>query len=171
MATTAAPTRSDGRRAPDAVRPAPERAVAAGRRRQLPLAVVGVLVVVGCALAFAEVSLRTGRGEEVLVVSQPLAAGQVVTAADLRAVKLSAPGGAVADVPAGDEQAVVGQPAATALSEGSVLTRSDLGSGAGVGADSDVVAVALKPGAYPPDLAPGDRVQVVPVVSSSGASA
>ena len=166
MATTAAPTRTNGRTAVGAARPVAERP-SVGRRRQLPLVVVGVLLVVGCALVFAEVSLRTGRGQEVLVVAEPVAAGQVVTAGDLRAVRLSAAGG-VASVPAGDEQAVVGQPAAVALSPGSVLTRADVGAGAGVGAGFDVVAVALKPGAYPPDLSAGARVQVVPVVSSSG---
>jgi hypothetical protein len=166
MATTAAPTRTNGRTAVGAARPVAERP-SVGRRRQLPLVVVGVLLVVGCALVFAEVSLRTGRGQEVLVVAEPVAAGQVVTAGDLRAVRLSAAGG-VASVPAGDEQAVVGQPAAVALSAGSVLTRADVGAGAGVGAGFDVVAVALKPGAYPPDLSAGARVQVVPVASSSG---
>ncbi len=126
-----------------------------------------MLLVVGCALVFADISLRTGHGQDVLVVAQPVAAGQVVTPGDLRAVRLSATGG-VASVPAGDEQAVVGQPAAVALSAGSVLTRDDVGAVAGVGAGFDVVAVALKPSAYPPDLAPGARVQVVPVAFSSG---
>jgi hypothetical protein len=165
MATTAAPTRTNGRTPVGAARPAERPSV--GRRRQLPLVVVGVLLVVGCALVFAEVSLRAGRGQEVLVVAEPVAAGQVVTAGDLRAVRLSAAGG-VASVPASDEQSVVGQPAAVALSAGSVLTRADVGAGAGVGAGFDVVAVALKPGAYPPDLSAGARVQVVPVTSSSG---
>jgi hypothetical protein len=36
-----------------------------------------------------------------------------------------------------------------------------------VASGSDVVAVGLKAGQYPPALAPGDRVQVVPVTSSS----
>ena len=166
MATTA-PTRSNGRSASGAGRPAVERAGVTGRRRQLPLVVVGVLLVVGCALVFAEVSLHSARGEDVLVVSEPLAPGTIVTPADLRTVRLSAPSG-VATVPAGDMQAVVGQPAAVALSPGTVLTRGDVGAGAGVAAGSDVVAVALKPGAYPPDLAAGDRVKVVPVTSSSG---
>lgn len=167
MATTSAPARSNGRPAPGSARPAVERTGAGRRHRQLPLVVVGVLLVVGCALAFADVSARLGGGgHQVLVVAQPVAAGQVLTPADLRAVRLSA-GGGVASVPAGEEQAVVGRPAAVPLAPGSVLTRAEVGSRAAVGANSDVVAVALKPGAYPPDLAPGDRVQVVPVASSS----
>lgn len=168
MATTA-PSRSSGPAASVAARPAGVRASPGRRRRHLPLAVVGVLVVVGCALAFADVSLRLGHGAEVLVVAQPVPAGQVLTAGDLRAVKLSAPGG-VASVPAGEEQAVVGQPAAVPLTPGSVLTRAEVGSGALVGAGSDVVAAALKAGAYPPDLAAGDKVQVVPVITSASGS-
>ena len=169
MATTTAPSRSNGQTAPGAARPGGERTSAGRRRRQLPLVVVGVLLVVGCALAFADASVRLGHGEEVLVVAQPVAAGQVLAAGDLRAVRISVPGG-VASVPAGEEQAVVGQPVAVPLVAGSVLTRAEVGAGAGVGAGSDVVAVALKSGAYPPDLAPGDKVQVVPVASASGAS-
>ena len=168
MATTA-PSRNSGPAASGAARPAGVRAPPGRRRRHLPLVVVGVLVVVGCALAFADVSLRSGHGAEVLVVAQPVPAGQVLTAGDLRAVKLSAPGG-VASVPAGEEQAVLGQPAAVPLTPGSVLTRAEVGSGALVGVGSDVVAAALKAGAYPPDLAPGDKVQVIPVITSASGS-
>jgi DNA replicative helicase MCM subunit Mcm2 (Cdc46/Mcm family) len=39
-----------------------------------------------------------------------------------------------------------------------------------VASGSDVVAVGLKAGQYPPDLSPGDRVQVVPVTSPSSSS-
>ena len=169
MATATAPSRSSGPAASGAARLAGVRASPGRRRRHLPLAVVGVLVVVGCALAFADVSLRSGHGAEVLVVAEPVPAGQVLTGGDLRAVKLSAPSG-VASVPAGEEQAVLGQPAAVPLAPGSVLTRAEVGSGALVGAGSDVVAAALKAGAYPPDLAPGDKVQVVPVSSATGSS-
>jgi hypothetical protein len=42
-----------------------------------------------------------------------------------------------------------------------------VGSAPSVGSGFDVVAVGLKTGAYPPELAPGDRVQVVPVTSSA----
>jgi hypothetical protein len=168
MATTTAPTRTNRRQAPEGARPGVPRSPAGRRRRQLPLVVVGVVLVVGCALAFADASLRLGGGEEVLVAAQPVAAGQVVTAGDLRAARLSV-GGGIATVPAGQESTVVGQPATVPLVAGSLLTRSDVGSGALVANGSDVVAVGLKPGAYPPDLAPGDRVQVVPVASSSGA--
>jgi hypothetical protein len=114
---------------------------------------MGVLLVLGCALAFSDASLHLGSREEVLVVSQPVAAGQVLTAADLRAARVST--GSGLDV------------VLVAMVAGSLLTASEVGSAPPVGSGFDVVAVGLKPGAYPPGLAQGDRVQVVPVTSGS----
>jgi len=131
--------------------------------------VVGVLLVIGGTLAFADASLHLGSREEVLVVSEPLAAGQVITSSDLETVRVST-GTSLQVVPAGDEANVVGSPVAVPLVAGSLLTRAELGSTAPVASGSDVVAVGLKAGQYPPDLAPGDRVQVVPVTSPSSSS-
>jgi hypothetical protein len=131
--------------------------------------VVGVLLVIGGALAFADASLHLGSREEVLVVSEPLAAGQVITSSDLETVRVST-GTGLQVVPVGDEASVVGSPVAVPLVAGSLLTRAELGSTAPVASGSDVVAVGLKAGQYPPDLAPGDRVQVVPVTSPSSSS-
>ena len=83
MATTAAATRTNGQRASVDARPRAARGP--GRHRQLPLVVVGVLLVIGCALAFTDASLHLGSREQVLVVAQPVSAGQVLTAGDLRA--------------------------------------------------------------------------------------
>jgi len=131
--------------------------------------VVGVLLVIGGALAFADASLHLGSREEVLVVSAPLAAGQVITSSDLESLRVST-GTGLQVVPVGDEASVVGSPVAVPLVAGSLLTRVELGSTAPVASGSDVVAVGLKAGQYPPDLAPGDRVQVVPVTSPSSSS-
>jgi hypothetical protein len=131
--------------------------------------VVGVLLVIGGALAFADASLHLGSREEVLVVSEPLAAGQVITSSDLETVRVST-GTGLQVVPAVEEASVVGSPVAVPLVAGSLLTRAEVGSTAPVASGSDVVAVGLKAGQYPPDLAPGDRVQVVPVTSPSSSS-
>jgi hypothetical protein len=131
--------------------------------------VVGVLLVIGGALAFADASLHLGSREEVLIVSAPLAAGQVITSSDLETVRVST-GTGLQVVPVGDEASVVGSPVAVPLVAGSLLTRAELGTTAPVASGSDVVAVGLKAGQYPPDLAPGDRVQVVPVTSPSSSS-
>jgi hypothetical protein len=131
--------------------------------------VIGVLLVIGGALAFADASLHLGSREEVLVVSEPLAAGQVITSSDLETVRVST-GTGLQVVPAGDEASVVGSSVAVPLVAGALLTRAEVGTTAPVSSGSDVVAVGLKAGQYPPDLAPGDRVQVVPVTSPSSSS-
>jgi hypothetical protein len=131
--------------------------------------VVGVLLVIGGALAFADASQHLGSREEVLVVAEPLAAGQVITSSDLETVRVST-GSGLQVVPAGDEASVVGSSVAVPLVAGALLTRAEVGSTAPVASGSDVVAVGLKAGQYPPDLAPGDRVQVVPVTSPSSSS-
>ena len=127
---------------------------------------VGVLLVLGCALAFTDASVHLGSREEVLVVDQPVAAGQVLGAVDLRPARVST-GSGLDVVLSGDEVSVVGRRAAVALVAGSLLSPAEVGSAPPVASGFDVVAVGLKAGAYPPELAPGDRVQVVPVVSSS----
>ena len=169
MARTAAPTRTDGQRAPEGARPLPGRGPTSRRHRQLPLVVVGVLFVIGFALAFADASLHLGSREQVLVVAQPLAAGQVLTSGDLRAARVST-GSGLQVVPVAEESSVVGRHVAVPLVAGALLTSSEVGAAPPVESGSDVVAVGLKAGGYPPALAPGDRVQVVPVTSASSGS-
>ena len=164
MATTTAGPRTNGQRADERARPGTTRGVR--RHRQLPLVVVGVLLVLGFALAFTDASLHLGSREEVLVVAQPVAAGQVLTGADVRATRVST-GSGLDVVLSGDEATVVGRRATVALVAGSLLTTAEVGSPPPVGSGFDVVAVGLKPGAYPPELAPGDRVEVVHVTTTS----
>ena len=140
------------------------------RRRQVPWVVAGVLLVVGCGLAFGVASLRLSKGEQVLAVSKAVQAGQPIEAGDLQAVTLTpAPG--LIPVAALAESAEVGKPAAVALMPGTLLTPADVGvPPAGTG-DDDVVALALGAGAYPPALGAGDTVEVVPVPNASSAAA
>ena len=170
MAITTSRPSTNGRRA---AADAPSEGMPArqpGRRRQTPLVVVGVLLVVGCALGFADASLSLASHQDVLVVAQPLAAGQVLTSSDLRAVRVST-GTGLDVVPTGAQASVVGRPAAVPLVAGALLTEGEVGAGSPANAGKDVVAVALKAGLFPPGLAPGDRVQVVPVVTSSSSTA
>lgn len=169
MSITTPRTSTDGRQASNGARPATARGRPAGRRRQVPLVVVGVLLVIGCALAFTDASLHLGSREEVLVVAQPLAAGQVLTPGDLRAAKVST-GSGLAAIPATEESSVVGRSVAVPLVAGALLTSGEVGAASPVGSGSDVVALALKAGSFPPDLAAGDRVQVVPVSSPSNSA-
>lgn len=147
----------------------PKAAPGVGRRRQLPWVALGVLLVLGCTLVFAVASVRLGGGTEVLALTRPVAAGQVLSPGDLGAVRVST-GGGLGLVAATGEAAVVGRPAAVPLAAGSLLVGSDLGAPPASSAGFDVVAVALKAGQFPPDLAPGDRVQVVAVGPGSSGS-
>ena len=97
-----------------------------GRRRSIPLAAGGVVLVVACALVFAEGWLAAGHRQPVLALSQPVAAGQVITAADLETVRVSA-AGPVSLVPASRQAEVVGSTAAVSMPAGSLLTGSDIG--------------------------------------------
>ncbi len=141
-----------------------------GRRRSVPLAAGGVVLVVVCALVFAEGWLQAGHRQPVLALSQPVAAGQVITAADLETVRVSA-AGPVSLVPASRQAEVVGSTAAASLPAGSLLASSDIGTPPPVKGQLRL-GIALKPGAYPPDLAAGQDVDVLatPAASASGSS-
>ena len=89
------------------------------RRRSVPLAAGGVVLVVVCALVFAEGWLQAGHRQPVLALAQPVTAGQVITAADLETVRVSA-AGPVSLVPASRQAEVVGSTAAASLPAGIV---------------------------------------------------
>jgi hypothetical protein len=129
-----------------------------------------VVLVVVCALVFAEGWLAAGHRQPVLALAQPVAAGQVITAADLETVRVSA-AGPVSLVPASRQAEVVGSTAAVSLPAGSLLAGSDIGTPPPVKGQVRL-GVALKPGAYPPDLAAGQDVDVLatPAAAASGSS-
>jgi len=136
----------------------------------VPLAAGGVVLVVACALVFAEGWLAAGHRQPVLALAQPVAAGQVITAADLETVRVSA-AGPVSLVPASRQDEVVGSTAAASLPAGTLLAGSDIGTPPPVKGQVRL-GIALKPGAYPPDLAAGQDVDVLatPAAAASGSS-
>lgn len=136
----------------------------AGRRRNWPRAGVGLVVVAGCALGFAATSLQVGGRAGVVELRASLPAGAVITAADLGVAEVSAPG--VATVPAADQPNVVGRTAAVPLVAGSLLTHAELGPSAALRPGQAEVALALKAGGFPPDLAAGEHVLVVTAPAS-----
>jgi len=139
-----------------------------GRRRSVPLAAGGVVMVVVCALVFAEGWLAAGHRQPVLALAQPVAAGQVITAADLETVRVSA-SGPVSLVPASRQAEVVGSTAAASLLAGTLLAGTDIGTPPPLKGQVRL-GIALKPGAYPPDLAAGQDVDVLatPAAAASG---
>lgn len=126
----------------------------------MPLIALGVLLVVGCAIGFSSAWLKASGRQEVLVVATNLAAGQVLTSAELRSVQLST-GSGLAPIPASEAAAVIGHPVAMPLSAGSLLTEGDLGPSAVPPGGQAVVGLALKPGQYPTGTTAGARVLVV----------
>jgi hypothetical protein len=139
-----------------------------GRRRSVPLAAGGVVLVVVCALVFAEGWLQAGHRQPVLALAQPVAAGQVITAADLETVRVSV-AGPVSLVPASRQAEVVGSTAAVSLPAGSLLAGSDIGTPPPVKGQVRL-GIALKPGQYPPDLAAGQDVDVLATPASASGS-
>jgi len=140
------------------------------RRRSWALAVIGVLVVAVCALVFAAGWVQAGNRKPVLAVVHDVAAGQLLTAADLQVVRVSA-SGPVSLVPAAAEASILGRPAAGPLPAGTLLTSGDIGPAAPA-AGQDDLGVAVKAGQYPPDLSAGQTVDVLatPAASSAGSS-
>jgi len=140
------------------------------RRRSWALAVIGVLVVAVCALVFAAGWVQAGNRKPVLAVVHAVAAGQLLTAADLQVVRVSA-SGPVSLVPAAAEASVLGRPAAGPLPAGALLTSGDIGPAAPVSGQDDL-GVAVKAGQFPPDLSAGQTVDVLatPAASSAGSS-
>jgi len=141
-----------------------------GRRRNWALAVTGGLVVVVCAIGVAAGWAHAGDRQPVLALTRPVAAGQVLTAADLTVVRAGV-SGPVSLVPASQEPAMVGHPVAVPLPAGALLAPGDVGLPA-LAAGQQELGVALKPGQYPPDLSAGQTVDVLstPAPSAAGSS-
>jgi hypothetical protein len=140
------------------------------RRIRLPLAILGLLLVVACALGFGTILTQVGRQYQVLVLSHPV--GDVITASDLGLATVSTGTSGIAFITAGKESTVIGRPAAVDMPAGAPLIAADLGS-VPPPAGQAVVAVLIKPGDAPPSLARGAAVWVVittPETQSTGLS-
>lgn len=153
-------------------RDAPNRLASAGKRRSVPYAVLGVALIAACALGGLLTSVSLGSRGSVLALSATVRAGQVITAADLRSVQVSA-GSGVTLIPAAESGSVIGQAAAVTVESGSLLTRADLGTSTVPGAGQAVLTVLVKFGSYSVDLSAGARVAVAtgPASGSSTAGA
>src|SRR2546421_638546 len=101
------------------------------------------------------------RGDRVpvLAVAAPVAAGQSITAGDLKQVS-AANDASLALIPVSRASDVVGRTAVVPLLPGTLLTRNLIGDAAFPPAGKVVASVALKPGQYPQGLAAGAHVAV-----------
>lgn len=139
---------------------APRVAAPKGRRRPLMLALGLALVAVGALTSVWLVSSASQR-VPVLVLARDVPYGAPITAADLTTTDVSVDPN-VATVPASELDTVVGSVAATSLSAGSLLSRTQFTAAAPPAAGQVLVGVAIPATRMPAGgLGPGDRVLVV----------
>jgi Flp pilus assembly protein CpaB len=128
-----------------------------GRRNGWRL-VIGALVTVTAATGFAALQIAADTTTPVLVVTQPVAAGQVITANDVRVADLRLEPGVEA-VRADQAAAAVGRTAAVPLTPGSLLAPSQIGPPAFPSRGEAVVAVSVR--LPPAGLTAGSQVLVL----------
>ena len=137
------------------------------RQRNVPLGIIGVLIVLGSALGGLLWSRTTTPRTDVLVAARDIPAGRQLSDSDLRVVHLSTDG-LVASITVAQRSTVIGQMAAVPIPAGALLAPSEFGRDAGLADDEAVVGVVLAPGAAPTaDLRGGDRVAVIEADKSS----
>jgi hypothetical protein len=160
-------------RANGSARPAvvdlPER-VGSRRLVRTPELAVGLVVVVGCALAATLVFLQADRKSPAAAFASSVRAGEVIERADLRVVYVSSDG----DLATTSPQAAagfIGKRAVRDISKGSLLTADVVSGGEQLAAGEGVVGVAVAASAVPSSsLAVGDTVNVVASGSAESAS-
>ncbi|GAA0574538.1 SAF domain-containing protein [Streptomyces mordarskii] len=133
------------------------------KRVKWPLFGLCLLVAIAGALGAASLVSQAGDRVQVLAVARDVPAGHRLEAGDLVTASI-AKDPALTPVRASQRKSIVGQRTAVDLRRGSLLTRSQLTAGGGVGDDKQLVGVELKRGQAPRDaLAPGDRVLAVTI--------
>ncbi|WP_191838931.1 SAF domain-containing protein [Catellatospora chokoriensis] len=122
--------------------------------------VVSLLLVVVSAGGFALWQTSAETRTQVLAVARPVAAGQVLSRADLRTVQVDVAAG-ISLVRASELPTLIGLTAAVPLAQGSLLTRSQLGPAEFPAAGKAVVAVGIAAGRLPQGVVAGTRVRLV----------
>ncbi len=147
------------------------------RKRQPVLAVVALLLTVGCAAVFGTVALGKDKHTDYLKLTVPVNAGHVIVASDLGVVSASSVTGMRAYLASGAAQ-MVGETVVTNLPAGAILTEGMVATTPFPPAGQQIVGVALKVGNFPPQLTSGRDVSVISLatavptaVSAAGASA
>lgn len=139
------------------VEPAPS-----GNLRRRPMrAVVAIAIAAACGLIVAYLFTAVASTSSVLVVSQPVTKGAVITAADLSTAQVN-DDPAVATIPASQGSDVVGTRAAIDLVPGALLTDGSITSQLVPAIGQSVVGMQLSPGQLPAmGLTTGDQVRIV----------
>ena len=105
-----------------------------------------------------------------LAMARSVPAGRLLTAADMRTVRVAADS-SVATVSAAEESSVVGQRTTVDLVANSLLTNAALGGAAVPGKGQALLGVALKPGQLPArSLSRGDQAELIPTPTATSTS-
>lgn len=139
---------------------APTRIAPRPWRPRPSLLIVGLVLVLASVVGVGALIHSVSGEHGILVMSQTVPAGQVITAGDLQVVNVSQDLGGLTVIDSSEEDAVVGRPAATTLYGGTPLVVAELGP-VQLPAGQSVMAVNAKLGSYPPSIAAGDEVEVI----------
>ena len=129
------------------------------RRRTRPFLAIGAVLVLTGAGAFALAYSHLGGRTSVIELKSAVTAGQVISLSDLRSVQVAADS-SVPLIPVSDASQVIGHRAGLSLPAGTLLSGADLGGGSVPAAGQTLVALEVKPGSYPSQVAPGATVAV-----------
>lgn len=136
------------------------------RRRNTAHMLLGAVLVLVCAVAFAVTGLRVDPRSPVLALARPVPAGHVLTDGDLSVVRI-VPDAALRTLAESGRATVVGRTVRLPLAANSLLSDDVLGPAAWPPAGQSVIAVAVKSGRAPAGLTAGARVLVLVVPTSS----
>jgi hypothetical protein len=137
------------------------------RQRRTGWTALGGVLVIGIGAAFGYLYSSAGSKEPVVVITAPVAVGEVISRSDLSTVDVA---GEVTAIAGANLESVVGERAAVALLPGTLLQRSMVTEADPIPAGMAQVGVAVKGGQLPADgLLPGDRVQVLALPGQVGA--
>lgn len=156
-----------GKGANNPLSPAPgaSRLAVTPRKRTKPFLAVGAVLALAGAGAFAVAYSHLGGRTSVIELRSAVTSGQVISVSDLRGVQVAADS-SVPLIPVADASQVIGHRAGVSLPAGTLLSAADLGSGSIPAAGQALVALEVKPGSFPSQVAAGATVAVSTVTPS-----
>lgn len=138
------------------------------RRRRPGMVALAVALIGAGVLGSAALYVRQNHQVPVLVVTEPVSAGSVITASDIGTTSVAA-GPGVQVIPARQYQQVIGLVAATSLRPGTLLAASELTTARPPASGQALVPVAVRPSAIPAGgLNTGDELLIVPTTGTPG---
>jgi hypothetical protein len=137
------------------------------RRRRPAMIALAVAMAGTGVLVSAAVYEKANHQVQVVMVTQPVPAGAVITSADLGTASVTV--GGISVIPAAQLSQVNGDIAAVALRPDTLLARSDLTTSQPPGPGQELVTAALKPSGLPASgLFPADHVLIVATPGDQG---